>query len=507
MKFNSLYIIHLTIILLTFSASILANNNSRGNLIIRQKRFIEKNDSLFLSIDIIFSGRLIPSALGMKLVPVLKSGNKSIDLPYVLINGKQRAAYYEREKNLLPYGSKKLEGLYASIIQSGDNNTPQFIRYNINIPYQPWMNQASLLLRQLQVDCCSETLLSYDMIASDAKMRQTRQKNASNAVNFASNTSKNASTLTQKHVKVDYSKRVNYIKPKAEPIKTRIKSTSAYVNYPQGQSDILPHFATNAAELHKVQQIIQPILSNPLYTLNQIMITGYASPEGSYSNNEQLAQNRSIAFKKYIQKEYGLNDEKLFSTSSIAEDWDKLIDLIQTYPIPEKNKVLNIIHRTRVPDERENKLKKLSGGNVYPMLRNLYPKLRRIDIIVYYSVGSVRKDDALDLLYSSPSSLSLAEMFEVSTQFKPGSKDYGYSFFTAAALHPNEPVANINAAAAALVLNDTQKARFYLAKVRKDPRAYNNMGIYFLQQGNIKKAKECFNKAKTKEAKENLKLL
>ena len=126
--------------------------------------------------DITFSGRVIASAYGLKLVPVLKSGNKSVDLPYVLINGKQRASYYEREKALLPYGSNKLDGLFASITSQGDNKQSQFVRYSVAVPYQAWMKNASLLLRQLQTDCCSETLLSYDVITSDAKMRQTRQK-------------------------------------------------------------------------------------------------------------------------------------------------------------------------------------------------------------------------------------------------------------------------------------------------------------------------------------------
>ena len=469
MKIKKLHIILLTTLLLTFSISLEANS-SKGNLTIRQKRLVERNDTLFLSMDIVFSGRVIASAYGLKLVPVLKSGNKSVDLPYVLINGKQRASYYEREKALLPYGSNKLDGLYASITSQGDSKQSQFIRYSVTVPYQSWMKNASLLLRQLQTDCCTETLLSYDIITSDAKMRQTRQKNTSNASNFAA-------ALPQK--------RVNFIKPNAEPVKTRIKSTSTYVNYPQGKSEVLPHFASNASELSKVRDILLPVLTNDLYTLEKVIVVGCASPEGLYSTNEKLSSTRAYHFREYLKTTYNLSNSS-FSVSHIAEDWNKLVDLIAIYPVPDKARVLDLIKRTQVPDEREEKLKRLSAGNPYQYIyQNIYPKLRRIDVTIHYTVKSFEDRDIERIYRTNPEDLSLSEFYQLAQNYKQGSKQHRQVFETAVRYYPNEPIANINAAAVALQANDTETARRYLAKVSKDRRAKNNLEVYKLLRNGI----------------------
>lgn len=427
-----------------------------------------------------------------------------MDLPYMLINGKQRAAYYEREKALLPYGSNKLDGLYTFTTQSEEYNTPHFIRYSVNIPLQSWMKNASLLLRQLQVDCCSETLLAYDVMNPNIGLTQ-------NASTFASNTS----NLTQKHVKCvkpDYTKCVNYVKPEVEPVKTRVNTTSAYLNHPQNKTDVFPFFASNASELKKVHQAISPILEDSAITsLSKITIHGFASPEGPYNTNQRLSKERAFAFREYLKKEYNLKDTSLFEVYFTAEDWDTLIRLINEHPTPAKKEILSIIRKSKVPDERELKMKQLNKGVPYNYVyKSFYPKLRRIDIAIYYNVKPLSDSLALRLLYTNPKLLSLEEFFSIGNKAKPGSRLYTLSFDTAARFYPNEPVANINAAAAALAVQDTGKAREYLAKTGRDKRAYNNLGVYFLQTGDLSKAERYFRKAlKTspREAKRNLNLL
>jgi len=58
----------------------------------------------------------------------------------------------------------------------------------------------------------------------------------------------------------------------------------------------------------------------------------------------------------------------------------------------------------------------------------------------------------------------------------------------AARLFPDNPEANIDAAAVALTRKETKLARKYLLRWQTDPRAYNNMGLLYLLEGNKDKA-------------------
>lgn len=135
-------------------------------------------------------------------------------------------------------------------------------------------------------------------------------------------------------------------------------------------------------------------------------------------------------------------------------------------------------------------------GNVYKKLcRDLFPLLRRLEVAVDYHVARVETKDAATLIYSHPELLSLEEMYEVARYYRPGTVQYREVYEIAAFHFPLDVVANVNAASAVMLDGDLKAAWNYLSKVEDDPRAWNNMGVLTLLEGDPEGAAVWFRKA------------
>lgn len=173
-------------------------------------------------------------------------------------------------------------------------------------------------------------------------------------------------------------------------IKDGTSKLSCYLSYPQGNHQVLPNYGNNTNELNKLNQFIRSALSDTLIYVRQIRLTGYCSIEGSFTVNEQLAKNRVNGFLSYLNMEYGLSRRYRVDTDWVAEDWDKLRELVALSHLPERDEVLQIIDKVPVFKGREKLLMDLNGGQPYrAMLAELFPLLRRVEITVEYDLHRI----------------------------------------------------------------------------------------------------------------------
>ena len=97
-----------------------------------------------------------------------------------------------------------------------------------------------------------------------------------------------------------------------------------------------------------------------------------------------MAEARSRFFSIYLRSLYGI-PRGLVEVSSVAEDWEGLVDLLEQDDPPYREAVLRVISRYGIFNGREKYLMELQGGYPYKdMLRNFFPRLRRIEVIVRY---------------------------------------------------------------------------------------------------------------------------
>ncbi|MDR2585666.1 MAG: DUF3575 domain-containing protein [Prevotellaceae bacterium] len=289
--------------------------------------------------------------------------------------------------------------------------------------------------------------------------------------------------------------KAQFIVPEVEAVKTRNESGKAYIDFAVGQSEIVPNYKNNAAELSRIHLLIHQVVNDPDATITGIVIAGYASPEGSFVSNTILSQRRATSLKDYLASIYGFR-ENLFTVWGFGEDWATFESFVGSSNMPERYRILEIIRTTENLDKREELVKRLSGGDPYNyMVKTLYPQLRRVEYQLHYTVVPFTVDKGKEIFRIKPNNLSLNEMFLIAETYKPGEDAFNQVFETAARIFPNSDVANINAAASAINRKDIPSAAFYLERVKDRNVAYwNNLGVLLWLQGNTEGAAECFAK-------------
>ena len=87
-------------------------------------------------------------------VVVAKEGGKSLELPSVVLDGRVRDKVHRREKALT--GFAKTDGAYIALRRK--NGEAQQVEYAVTLPYEPWMAQSRLVLREQVTGCLDCTV-------------------------------------------------------------------------------------------------------------------------------------------------------------------------------------------------------------------------------------------------------------------------------------------------------------------------------------------------------------
>lgn len=460
-------------------------------------------DSLRISLEMDLNSVRVGSLTAIYFTPYLDNDGQMLSLPPVVVSGKKREQFEQRGRTLRSGGNILKTTPYLTIPDSR-KEISKIVRYDIAIPYAAWMQNASLLLSQEIKDCCKLRLLSLDTLTLDlalndpcgdrADSTQARPRRVA-AVAAPATAVAAAAPLSPAALEM-YVPMVSFLKPDLSGLrKQRMQSATLYIDYPLAKYEVHPDYKNNREEINKIDRIIRPLQSDGYSRIEKVSIRGYASPEGSYETNKKLSANRSQFFMQYVKSTYGLGDVH-FLVSSVAEDWDGLTELLRKDSAAYREPVLDIIRRYGIFEGRERQLLELQGGVPFQdMLRRLFPKLRRIEVIVDYMIRKVAPEDAAELMYYNPSLLSLEEMYAVARYYRPGTDQYREVYEIAAFHFPDDVIANVNAASAVMLTGDFEAAWNYLRKVENDPRAWNNIGVLTLMQGDRKAAAGWFRKA------------
>ncbi|MEN6324422.1 MAG: DUF3868 domain-containing protein [Proteiniphilum sp.] len=403
------------------------------------------------------------------ITPLLQSNSDEAvtdSFPPLIINGSIRNKVMNRQKALnIPNYASTLDPI--EIIKKG-RHTPQIYSYYATVPFEQWMKNASLVLVNENRGCADCDL------GSDSKILLARAFREKTIPQF----------------------RLTYIEPVPEPVKARSERHSASLSYQFDRYNLLRDYKNNAAEIGKVEKIIKEIQNNKDLTITELTIEGFASPEGGFDYNRKLSGNRANSFADFLVTKYHFDRRQLKNVSGIGEDWAGLRKAVEASQIAYKKEILHIIDSVFPPDARDAKLMALSGGKIYrQLLIDFYPSLRRTDYIFGYNVRDFSVEEAKEKIRVNPELLSLNEMYLVAETYPKESKEFKEVFDIAARLYPNDPLAIINSAATEIETGNFSEAIKQLEKIKKDPRAWNNLGVAYAKKGDMKTAKDYFEKA------------
>ena len=157
---------------------------------------------------------------------------------------------------------------------------------------------------------------------------------------------------------------------------------TARVKFKVNMTEIDSTLADNKAELAIITGKLDSIRNNLGMDIHRIELIGYASPEGSYANNDRLASKRTASLKSFIQSKIELPDSLIY-VSHIAEDWDGLRNAIQESAVEDKYALIEIIDSNRRPDAKEALMKRHSASWAW-ISRDVLPALRRTEYRIEY---------------------------------------------------------------------------------------------------------------------------
>lgn len=391
------------------------------------------------------------------ITPVLISeeGTDSVEFSSVIVAGRNLYYSHLREHNA---GSTPV--YYAG--------KQQEVAYSDKVPFQPWMYNAGLKIRSEQRGCCQTFVTEY----SDNLARTSR---------------------------VEYIPQFNYVQPVAEPVKEYDISGSAFVNFRLNKTALDIDYMTNRQELRKITASIDTVRMNSDATVNSIKLTGFASPEGAYANNERLAKGRTEAVKEYVRKKYDF-PANLYQTASVAEDWDGLRDSVAASTLADRDAILALIDDKTIPVAVKNDRLRAAFPLAYSyLLGNVYPWLRHTNYDITFTIKEY--DDIAEImtvLSSNPGNLSLREFYLAANSLTAGSPEYDDVWLTAVLMYPEDPLANINAAYAYINRGDLVSAERHLAKAGSGADAILAKGVLEAKKGNYESASALIKEAQTK---------
>ncbi len=201
--------------------------------------------------------------------------------------------------------------------------------------------------------------------------------------------------------------------------------------------------------------------------LDGIEVSAYASPDGAFDFNKELAEKREGTSTDYLKgqlKKIELDAD--IDGKYTAEDWDGFKELVEQSNLQDKDVILRVLSMYQDPEERETQIRNISAA--YKELADeILPELRRARLTLNYNIIG-RTDDEIQQQYKAdPSKLSVEEMLYAAT----------------------------------LTTDPAEKADIYTKTTQQYPsdyRAYNNLGLLALQKGDLNAAKNYLDQAASK---------
>lgn len=385
----------------------------------------------------------------------------------------QPVLYYDGGQYELPCGTQ----LYGEKV-TGNGTMIKYkeggsFTYTCKFPYKPEMNTSELKVTPVIYEAKEKVLLAKDEIKVKAKIVELPTKSLVPGVIYTSKRVQNdqMSTIADH----GYQKEV-----------TQSKTGTIYFKKNKFDLDFKHGLNKSDASKNALNDLNSFIQQG--WTIRDIAMNGYASPEGEETFNANLSENRSKSANKWMidqfqgwAKEANKDNKDKKAVKAAVEaagkdvkmslqhhgpDWNGFLKAVQASNMKDKDKVLNVINSNADAAKKEQEIRNMIL--IYPEIENdLLPGLRRGEITATLFEPRFTDQELLAFAQSSPEKLKTAEEFLY---------------------------------AATLTKDNAAKATIYengLKQFSNNWKLANNGGVAQIENGNLAKAGEALNKAAT----------
>lgn len=425
------------------------------------------------------------------ITPVIKGGGndsaQSVVLPSVLVNGRNMQYAYERKA----LSRKVIESYNLVEVIRRHNGTLQQLSYAQSTPLHRWMYGPETSISIVFDSCGCGVPTGHEITSIPLKMTPVM--------------------------------RYAYLTPEVTELPTTLHEGKARVQFEVDSTTLhtQPYKCRNGQRIDNRKQLaiiydsIRYALSTPNVEISRINICGYASPESPYDHNDYLATNRSKALAEHIGQMFNLPAGK-YTHNAVPENWGEFREMVvasNEITPQQRDDLLELIDEpTFGPSDYDAKEKTLKTDPRFARLyRTLilpkwFPHLRATKFSISTQLKPMSDPELAEIIKTTPQMMSLNQMFRVALLYPEGSDDFNRVIGIALKYYPNSPVANLNAAVAAIAHGDYERAEELLAKAGDSPEAENARGVVATHYGKFDTARQHFENAapKLSEAQKNL---
>lgn len=361
--------------LLILAVSLLAFINASaetlsGNIVMIKDMELEQNaDSIKLRFVAEIGSKATRSDYALTVIPVLSNGSGSETFAPFVVKGR-RAKISEERRYLASGGSMTKPG--SSYHRNGDT-----FEYTAAVPFEQWMENSVLSLEGISEGCCSTRRVYFGKVADGLMIPAP--------VIIEDYIEAPALSTGDKLAEI-----YPFFAPDTEEFDINDREGSLTIYFRQNIRVIQRDYMGNNERLIELVSAVRELENSGDSRITNVMLVGFASPEGTKEINTRLAQQRAEAFKAFLIDNTSISSDIIHIYNGEV-DWVGLRELVEASGMKEKGAVLDIIDNTPIWDSsrqvgRQGELMRLNGGTTYRYMYNhFFPQLRNATYIkIYY---------------------------------------------------------------------------------------------------------------------------
>ncbi|MBO7128350.1 MAG: tetratricopeptide repeat protein [Prevotella sp.] len=227
--------------------------------------------------------------------------------------------------------------------------------------------------------------------------------------------------------------------------------------------------------------------------LDHVEVSAYASPDGGFSINDKLANERQKVSEQYVNQELKkINLDAAVDAKYTAQDWEGFQELVKSSDIQDKDVILRVLSMYKDPQEREQQIKNISAA-FRELADGILPQLRRARLTINYETVGRSDEQILQQIKDDATQLSIEELlYGAALKNDLNAQEDIYKLATE--IYPRDARAFNNLAAIQYARGNYDAARQYIQKAQALgtalPEVRANLGMLALKQGDVKAAEQ-----------------
>jgi len=221
---------------------------------------------------------------------------------------------------------------------------------------------------------------------------------------------------------------------------------------------------TRSQEVRDLTAAVRTAVETENREVESLNIVGFASPDGPFDLNRNLAERRSNVSASFLNTELRRQRTPVeIGRDFTPEDWDGFQKLMEQSTIQDRDLILRVLSMYTDPEQREREIRNMSAAFTV-IADEILPQLRRARMQLTVNVIGKSDEEIARLAASNPASLNVEELLYAAT----------------------------------LTDDSNRKAAIYQEVIRlhgNDLRGHNNLGMVRLLQGNRAEALTNFQNA------------